>query len=106
MESFLSTSIYSVFSWPISTFLRFSRIGKPVLDKDMISVVEKYIFWKKKFLTLPTITICLLSPSASFCLYLELCPNFTWNLIGSYVSSGSRDEILEGGILLHPVTLL
>jgi len=31
-ESFLSMSIHNVFSWPISTFLRFSRIGKPVLD--------------------------------------------------------------------------
>src|SRR5882724_3647682 len=32
MESFLLTPIHNVFSWPISTFLRFSRIGKPILD--------------------------------------------------------------------------
>src|SRR5882724_10185846 len=31
-ESFYLMSIHNVFSWPISTFLLFSRIGKPVLD--------------------------------------------------------------------------
>src|SRR5882724_1719668 len=31
-ESFPSTSIHNVFSWPILTFLRFSRIRKPILD--------------------------------------------------------------------------
>src|SRR5882724_13454623 len=36
MESFLSTSIHNIFSWPISTFLCFSRIGKPVLDKGLL----------------------------------------------------------------------
>src|SRR5882724_6852434 len=40
MESFLSMSIHNVFSWPISTFLRFSQIGKPVLD----SFQRKYIY--------------------------------------------------------------
>src|SRR5882724_2559622 len=34
-ESFLSTSIHNVFSWPILTFLRFSRIGKPILDRRL-----------------------------------------------------------------------
>src|SRR5882724_3614014 len=32
MENFLSMSIHNVFSWPILTFLCFSRIRKPVLD--------------------------------------------------------------------------
>ena len=31
-ESSPSMSIHNVFSWPISTFLHFSQIGKPVLD--------------------------------------------------------------------------
>src|SRR5882724_3853599 len=31
-ESFYLMSIHYVFSWPISTFLLFSQIGKPVLD--------------------------------------------------------------------------
>src|SRR5882724_11781286 len=35
-ESFYLMSIHNVFSWPISTFLLFSRIGKPVLDKSLI----------------------------------------------------------------------
>ena len=29
-------SIHNVFSWPISTFLLFSWIGKPVLDRDPV----------------------------------------------------------------------
>jgi len=63
-------------------------------------------FLEEEDLTLPTITTCLLFPGTSFCIYFKLCPNFTWNLNGFYISSGSRDEILEGGILLCPVTLL
>ena len=31
-ESFYLTSIHNIFSWPISTFLPFSQIRKPVLD--------------------------------------------------------------------------
>src|SRR5882724_7490837 len=31
-ESFYLTSIQNIFSWPISTFLLFSWIGKPILD--------------------------------------------------------------------------
>src|SRR5882724_3338503 len=31
-ESFYLMSIHNVFSWLISTFLLFSRIGKPILD--------------------------------------------------------------------------
>src|SRR5882724_6501580 len=37
MESFLSTSIHNVFSWPILTFLHFSQVGKPVLDSSACS---------------------------------------------------------------------
>src|SRR5882724_6313796 len=61
---------------------------------------------EEEILMLPMITICLISFGASFRLYLKLCPNFAWNLIGSSISLGSRDKILEGRILLHPVTLL
>jgi len=61
---------------------------------------------EEEILMLPTITIRLLSPGASFRLYFELRQNFPWNLIGFCISSGSWDEILEGGILLRPVTLL
>ena len=54
----------------------------------------------------PTITAHHLSQGTWFSLLFKLCQNLTWNLIGFYVSSGSQDEILEGGILLHPVTLM
>src|SRR5882724_7668032 len=49
------------------------------------NIIGKCNLGKKKILTLPTITIRLLSPGTSFCLYFKLHPNFTWNLIGSYV---------------------
>jgi len=61
---------------------------------------------EEEILTLPMITICLISFGASFHLYLKLRPNFTRNLIGSYISLGSQDEILEGGILLCPINTL
>ena len=32
LRAFYLTSIHNIFSWPISTFLLFSRIGKPVLE--------------------------------------------------------------------------
>src|SRR5882724_12712793 len=32
-ESFYLMSIHNVFSWPISTLLLFSQIGKPILDR-------------------------------------------------------------------------
>src|SRR5882724_1084548 len=85
----------------------FTMVGATVLalmfwEEDIMLV---YWDWKKEILTLPTITIHLISPSASFCLYFELRQNFPWNLIGFCISSGSQDEILEGGILLRPVTL-
>src|SRR5882724_7834799 len=35
-ESFPSTSIHNIFSWPISTFLHFSRVRKPVLDNGLL----------------------------------------------------------------------
>src|SRR5882724_7644826 len=35
-ESFPSTSIHNVSSWPILTFLRFSRVEKPILDTEEI----------------------------------------------------------------------
>src|SRR5882724_5749208 len=37
-ESFLSMSIHNIFSWPISTFLHFSQIGKPVLDSPPLQI--------------------------------------------------------------------
>jgi len=61
--------------------------------------------WKKGILTLPMITIHLISPGTLFHLYFKLRQTSMephWFCI----SSGSRDEILEGGILLHPITLL
>src|SRR5882724_3111604 len=36
-ESFYLTSTHNIFSWPISTFLLFSWIGKPVLDTNLNS---------------------------------------------------------------------
>src|SRR5882724_1235091 len=48
----------------------------------------------------PYIPRCLIPP------LFRTPPNFPRNLIGFCISSGSRDEILEGGILLCPVTLL
>jgi len=64
------------------------------------------MFLEHEFLMLPMITAHLLFPGASFHLYFKLRQNFAWNLIGFYVSSRSWDEILEGGILLCPITLL
>ena len=39
-ESFSLMIIHDVFSLPISTFLLFSRVGKPVLDKYALSQVS------------------------------------------------------------------
>src|SRR5882724_7186350 len=41
-ESFYLTSIHNVFSWLISTFLRFSRIGKPILDR--LELLKKNLY--------------------------------------------------------------
>src|SRR5882724_8510878 len=86
----------------------FTTVGATVLALIFweVDIVLVELGLEEEILTLPTITIHLISPGTSFCLYFKLRQNFPWNLIGFCVSSGSRDEILEGGILLHPITLL
>jgi len=67
-------------------------------------VTIKVWSWKEKF-DAPHDHIHLISSGASFPPLFRTLPNFprtSWLLI----SSGSRDEILEEGILLRPVTLL
>src|SRR5882724_2023280 len=97
-ESSPSTSIHNVFSWPISTFLRFSQVGKPVLDKclNSVSLLRTSPF---------TMVIPQFQPLFQT-LLLRTDPHRPSIGLPFLHTSGSQDEILEGGILLCPITLM
>jgi|SRR5882724_4493009 len=89
MESFLSMSIHNVFSWPISTFLHFSRIGKPVLDTGTLGAPIYYIVvgWiahsRPTYMLAGTLGVCIIISGPKHYMWLKdiISAEIGWNAI-------------------------